>query len=171
MAATHRIHVTLGQDKFEAEGQEELVNDQYEKFLSTIALLASSRSQQQPEKLESQGEIIVEGSGTNLLERAFLVDKDGIVSLKALPKTANRDADALVLILYGFKSLGQEKDVIPVLALLAGARQSGLQIDRVDRTIAPNISLVNKGGQKRGGRYSLNNAGIAYAEKLLREMF
>lgn len=169
MAETHKLHVKIGQHEFEAEGQEQVVNEQYEKFLAAV-----STSPIQPPSIHTENKVqkveTRDGIAPELLERAFSVDNEGIVSLRVRPNTATRNADALVLILYGFRVLRQSSEV-PVLAVMEAARQSGIQIERADRAIAPHNELVIRGGTRRGGRYGLNNAGVVHAENLLREMF
>jgi hypothetical protein len=83
-----------------------------------------------------------------------------------LPRTEEVNADAIVLLLYGYLQLC-DTDTVGSAELLAMAKKSGVRIDRIDRTIADHLMYINKGGSRRGCRYSLNNQGKAYAQQLL----
>jgi hypothetical protein len=41
----------------------------------------------------------------------------------------------------------------------------------MDRVIERHVQFFNKGGVKSGGRYTLNNQGVAWAEKFIHERF
>jgi hypothetical protein len=113
-------------------------------------------------------ESVVSEVQTELLQRAFRIEGEQ-VSLRVLPPTnGSRDADALVLLLYGYLRINNQQDV-SADALMAAARQSGIQRDRIDRTVPS--EFVNRGGARKGVRYSLNNRGIIKAEELLESMF
>jgi hypothetical protein len=104
-----------------------------------------------------------------MLTRIFAVDTDGQVSLRILPRTPDRDADALIVLLYGFRRISNQMDVL-VGKLGKSARQSGIQIERIDYAIAPNVELITKGGARVGARYGLNNRGLAKAEEMIAGM-
>jgi hypothetical protein len=99
-----------------------------------------------------------------------MVDRGGNVTLRSLPRTENRGADTLLLILYGYRALRNQVDV-NTGTLTEAARTSGLQVDRIDRLIATYEHLIRRGGYKRGVRYALNNQGVAHAEGILEEMY
>jgi general stress protein YciG len=58
---------------------------------------------------------------------------------------------------------------VPVIKLNESLRRSGLNVTRLDRELGPNQALFRKGGQKSGGRFSLNNQGVQQAEKWIAE--
>lgn len=83
-----------------------------------------------------------------------------------LPKGQQKLADGLLLLLYGFRKLKQQEMVLS-LDLMKAARQSGIQLPRLDRTLAKHKELVVEGGAGKGKRYGLNNLGITRAEEIM----
>jgi hypothetical protein len=185
MSTPHKLHIKIGQVEFNAEGTESTVNEQFKRFLEVVSAVGlnlpdPSRSTSPPSP-PIVGDAVDNGNkgGQQLpapsdidrgtLDRLFAVDPNGVVSLKLLPKTDNRNTDALVMILYGFRVLKQQHDV-PASSLVAAAKQSGVNIDRVDRTLAVRDDLFQKGGSRKGSRYALNNQGALHAEQLVKQM-
>lgn len=174
MSPAHRIRVKIGQNEFEAEGPEDLVKEQFAMFLDMAK--ASSVPPAKEEQTITAGS--GNGNGGNpaaaqsipqeMLDRVFIVDQDQ-VSLRLLPRSGDREANALVVLLYGFRKLCNQTDVL-VGRLLKAAKTSGISIDRVDYAIAPNAELVTKGGARVGSRYGLNNRGVVKAEEIISEM-
>jgi hypothetical protein len=160
----YKLHIRIGQSEFNAEGPEALVKDAYEMFLQAAKALPAQA--QTTKQSESQSEPTSEG----LLQRIYQADsKRGIVSLIHLPtESANRSSDAAMLILYGYKKLLNIEDV-PVTKLMAGLRQSGIHVSRLDGIMSVYSQSVLKGGSRIGGRYRLNNQGLAQAEGLLKQ--
>jgi hypothetical protein len=172
--APHRIRVKVGNAEFDAEGAEDTVKSHFEQFMSLVASLPASMTnpvEQNGDGKENNNrtaESVVSERQAELLERAFRVDGEQ-VSLRVLPPTnGTRDADALVVLLYGFLRLVNQQEV-SASGLMAAARQSGIQRDRIDRTVP--VEFTNRGGHRKGVRYSLNNRGITRAEELLENMF
>jgi hypothetical protein len=171
LAVPHRVKVRLGIHEFEAEGTEESVNKQYEMFLQTAQLVPAApikgtngRAASDPADPADPEELDA------LWNRAYRYEND-IVSLHVLPQTDAANADAIVVILYGFRVL-QKLDTVSSTTLMEAAKQSGLRIDRIDRALpAAYNAFVIKGGNGRGSRYSLNNRGLARAQELLEQMF
>jgi hypothetical protein len=165
--APYKLRVTLGGSEFNSEGPETLVKEAYEKWLAAVTaqrsmLIATKEHKDLAAKSDSHG------FEANDLQRLYDVDqKKGIVSLKHLPpESANRASDTAMLILYGFKKLIQTEDV-PVTKLMAGLRQSGIHVTRLDGIMSAYSQCVLKGGSRIGGRYRLNNQGTMKAEELL----
>jgi|GEM_PF-3709930 hypothetical protein len=104
--------------------------------------------------------------GEDLLIRMFRRDADAI-SLLALPNGDDGGADALVLLLYGYQRL-MSRSAVNGYTLIRAAKQSGVNIPRVDTVMAKRKDYVLAAGAKRGRVYSLNNRGVAYAEGVLR---
>ena len=157
----YKLQVKIGNAEFNAEGPETSVKAQFDAFMEVLRQSgAAARGN------ESRSDSVTDSE----VQRAFSSDDNGIVSLRVLPKTDRRDADALILLIWGFRQLQSLTDV-SALDLAAAGRQSGLQIDRIDRVIAPNGQYVSKGGAKRGTRYALNNPGADYAKALLARLF
>jgi hypothetical protein len=106
------------------------------------------------------------------MNRAYSVDgKHKFVSLQVLPPDGpNKASDAALLVLYGNQKLLQMAQV-PVTRLKRGLKQSGVQVDRMDRIMAAHSHITQKGGSGVGGKYSLNNQGLIQAEGMLKKMF
>ncbi len=171
----HRLRVRLGNAEFDAEGDEATVKEQYKMFLDAVQRAPNidqpvTRPQQEPaENFSEDPAIATTGLGQPDLERVFTTTQ-GVISLRVLPQGKTKDADALLLLLYGIQKLKHEHDALGT-QIMKAARQSGLRIDRVDRVISTHRDFYIRGGRRRGARYSLNNQGIAKAEKILEEMF
>jgi hypothetical protein len=104
----------------------------------------------------------------DVLARAFRVDGKSL-SLSVLPRSKD-NADAILLLVYGYATLRSQKEV-GAYSLTASARQSGVMVSRVDRTLSKMPSYIMRGGSGQSTRYSITNPGIAKAEKLLAEMY
>lgn len=168
----YKLRVRLGNAEFEAEGDEAVVREQYNMFLKALPVAQNmveerAASEDKPEK--STANHPQDNAGDQLIARAFS-DERGVVSLRALPETKNRDADALLLLIYGHTKLKGAHDVFGT-QVMKSARQSGLSIDRVDRIISIHKGFYMRGGARRGAKYTLNNQGVKKAEQILREMF
>ncbi|MFZ0821023.1 MAG: hypothetical protein WAM91_13205 [Candidatus Acidiferrales bacterium] len=165
-----KLHVKIGNSEFNGEGPQDWVKEAYERFLDSLST-APKESLTAQYSAASAGIPLDAALQKTLLERAFIV-KDEFVSLRHLPnvETANRNADAAILLLFGFKRLLQVEDV-PVTKLNEGLRQSGISIERLDKIISVHSQLYRKGGQRSAGRYSLTNAGETQAERWLKLWF
>lgn len=180
---TYKLRVRIGVSEFEAEGDEATVKEQYRMFLDAIAeapgappvpRAAASRSDERPLPFDGgPAPAAAPDNGTGipsaLMDRVFSNIR-GVISLRSLPQSETRDADALLLLLYGFLKLKDEFNVYGT-QLMKAARQSGLNIDRVDRVISDHRGLYLRGGARRGATYSLNNQGEIKAEGIMQSMF
>jgi hypothetical protein len=113
--------------------------------------------------------VLSEGLDSATLDRLFAKDRNGTVSLRALPHDGEKvDADALLALIYGATIIGKEPQVTGS-RLMKAATQSGLhQVDRIDRSLSPHIGqYVTTAGFKKGRRYGLTNPGIRRAEEIL----
>jgi hypothetical protein len=163
--------------EFHAEGPESSVRSDFEMFLAAIRATAQAPAppdavaggaQDARASTERPGDTAQPDSA--LLERVF-DNSGGTVSLRLLPPdSSTRAADAAMLLLYGYLRLSGVQDV-PVMSLNSSLRRSGISVDRVDRILSTHDQYYMKGGTRSGGRYTLNNPGIAYAERLLSGMF
>ena len=174
---THRIKIKLGDAEFDAEGPSEVVNAQFSAFLDAVATPKAAQTPAQPPNTPDPnadspgngrtGAANPAGLTPDILTRVFKVNDT--VSLLAIPKTDKSDADALLAILYGFDRM-KSINTVTGTTLMKAAKQSGINIDRIDRVISVRDDLVNMAGAKKGRRYSLNNRGVAAAEKIIREV-
>ena len=170
MSTPYKLRVKVGVHEFEAEGPEDAVEGQFALFLEIARTPPSPRQEAPP------GDA---GNGNNprppavfndeMLDRVFKVDQEGQVSLRILPQTNNRDSDGLLVLLYGFSRLADQPDVLAG-RLLKAAKISGLSVDQIDRTIAPHLDAVTKGGARVGSRYRLKNNGVTRAEGIIAAM-
>jgi len=167
----HKVRIKLGDAEFEAEGTEESVKQQYADFLAALAARPSPTSQQQHAPKPADGKPLPAGSlDAALMDRVFNLDGD-LVSLQFLPKTETATADALMLLLYAYSTL-KNQDMVLGTQLTRAARQSGLGIERVDRSFGKyeTESLLLKGGAKKGTKYGLNNQGKVKAQEILNKL-
>jgi hypothetical protein len=165
----YRLKVRVGDSEFDAEGPEETVKSQFELFLSAVngrphkAPVNGTSPKNGDLPLGTDADPIGEGTWNRFYK---LEGEDG-VSLKVLPQTANFNGDALILLLFGFLHL-KSLDTVSSGDLLAMAKKSGLRIDRIDRSLSGELNqYINRGGSRKGTRYSLNNRGQSYAQGLL----
>jgi len=172
----HKLHVKIGESEFTAEGTEQVVKDQFDLFLMAI-------KHSVPQGAGSNGVPGAKAASTDpvgdlkrlpaeervTLDRIFNVDENDLVSLKAIPKGENSDADGLIVLLYGFLKMVQ-KDDIYAPTLMAAAKQSGIQAERMYRIMESVSQYTNTAGQKRGRRYSLNNKGLTRAGEIIQQI-
>ncbi len=167
----YKLNIKVGPHEFHGEGAEESVRRDFEEWKSLISTAEASKAgtnkftNTAPEA--GAGEI-----DQQQLSKLFINDeKKSLVSLKLLPQTDDRDGDALLLILLGFKLIRQQEEV-SVTDLTPALKQSGCTGDRVDRIASRALSqnLLHKGGRAKGSRYSLTNSGIEYAKNLSNSM-
>lgn len=187
MSDSSKLSVKLGNAEFTAEGGADLIRDQFALFLEALktqpaapAPAGSDAAQDEAATVEERVESTAPQNGAQLftpapngtvpLDRVFKFDhRGGVVSLIHLPTTTNANADAIVMLLYGFAQLAHATSV-GTIPLMKGAKQSGLNLERIDRVLGPNAQYVTRGGTRRGTRYGLNNRGEQYAQELIRGM-
>jgi hypothetical protein len=169
----YKIQTRIGSAEFSAEGAEESVRADYDRFLRVLEARPTASNFREADGSPVQGAESTGDLDESLLQAVFKTDQEhGWVSLKVLPPadSSNRAADAAVILIYGFhRVLGQSE--APVTKLLGGLRESGISIDRFDRLIAAHSSLILKGGQKIGAKYRLNNQGMIQAAAMIRQFF
>lgn len=164
MEAMHKIKVTIGSNSFEAEGPEDLVTAQYNAFLEAIS--------SQPKRIVEEftppkGALSVDLTPEELAH-VFLIEADGI-SLIRKPRTENPKADGVLVLLYGYQKLRDEK-VVGAAALLNAAKASGLGLDRLDKIVKERSAFIQASGLRRGVRYTLTTPGVMEARKLVRAL-
>jgi hypothetical protein len=164
---TTKLHLRVGQHEFDAEGPEDVVKEAFEKWRALVEKATEGPPMPAADTQAPQVEMEARASD---LSRIFKEDERS-VSVKFLPQTEQRDADVVLLILYGQKILKQQ-DEVPVTVLKAALKQSGCPIDRVDRIVARYVSdgLLRKGGMGKGGVYQLSNVGEQRATRLIADL-
>ena len=183
------VKIKIRGAEFEASGSEQSVNTRFEAFMK---FLAQRPAEQEPEvvppepeggagdkapKANDNGSVSGDEVVTSpppdesldaLRRRAYRVQGDTL-SLNVIPQGKTADLDAVILILYGRRSL-MSADYTMVSALIDGLKQSGLPAERISIVVAGNETLVTKAGVKRGTRYGLTNRGLQRAEEVLRDL-
>jgi hypothetical protein len=161
----YKLYIKVGPHEFNGEGPEEAVKKSFEDWKSLITSTPAVEITK-PVPSQSPG-----GNGSitlrdgDLLAKLFLLDeKRGLVTLRILPRGDEREADAALLVLLGFR-LMKEQDEVLVTQLKPALKQSGCNVDRVDAVVAKyqREGLINKGGSGKGGKYSLTNSGAEKA--------
>jgi hypothetical protein len=172
---TYKLQLRIGPHEFCAEGP---VNDVRQDFdmwkrmiqdfpnQTTVSPVDMPQTQNTPTWVQDGLPIRSE------VERLYLADeKRGIVSLRILPRSEERNAEALLLVLLGYRvMLGAEE--VAVTSLRPALKQSGCSVDRVDSIAEKNVrrGILNKGGRGKGGKYSLTNSGIERARGIATEL-
>lgn len=168
----YKLQVRIGTNEFFAEGPEKAVKEQWREFREALAAVpAAPAVRTQPaatrvdEAKAASAQPISDAGDFALNPRIYSVDRAGVVSLVHKPPGKQSEADAFVLLLYGFRARGDEPT--GAASILKGLKKTGFSIDRLDRITGLDSGLYQKGGKRRGGRFSLTNPGIAKAEELL----
>jgi len=166
---TYKLHLKIGPHEFSAEGPPEIVKQDFENWKS---LIQDAPTQPASPTLSGQNGKPQDNLNppTKLqAEKVYVLDdKRDMISLRILPRSDDRHADALLLILLGYKTIRAVDDLM-VTQLKPAMRQSGCLVDRIDQVAAKYVrqGLLNKGGMGKGGRYSLTNSGVEKAMALL----
>jgi hypothetical protein len=167
----HKLRVKIGQDEFEAEGEPEWLNTQlgtWKELISKPPMIAGESQVKHRLGEEREGESRKE-TPTPQIAKVLSVDKNQkSVSLRVHPTGDQREADAILLLLFGYRDLLNSDEVL-VPRIKESMAQSGIRVDRVDRAIAPHqkAGFVLKGGTGKGGKYRLTNTGDARARELI----
>lgn len=169
----HKIHIRIGDAEFTAEGAQEAVSEQFARFIEVLSKAPTApavpsgpaaRYKVSETPPADDNHVVV---GDDVLHRVYSRDEQFGVLLKILPKTERAQADALLLLLHGFAELMNQRDVLGG-TLIRAARQSGVQIERVDTVLEFYDSLTTKAGFKRGRKYGLNLRGTEKAREILK---
>lgn len=169
-AKQYQIQAKVGDAEFFGSGPEESVREDYSKWIDVLGklggVLATGNSIPQVVDTQEKDEDPIE----KLWDRVYL-RKDEAISLNVLPQGKSRNADSIILIVYGYQKLSG-LDGVKATVIMEAAKQSGLRIDRINRSLTKDhMQLIITGGSGKGSRYSLNNRGMQYAQCLLEKMF
>jgi hypothetical protein len=164
-----RLRLTVAGNEFEAAGPVDEVRRLFGEWKSLMerfgARATAGEGGPETEKASSpRGNELDDKEVGTLFE---LDERRELVSLRSIPTSENRDGDAILFVLYGFrKILGREE--VPVTSLKASLEVSGLVPGRIDRAAEPYLrdGLLLKGGKAKGGRYRLTNKGFARTEEM-----
>jgi hypothetical protein len=163
MSELRRLKMKIGDAEFEAEVAEDEVHPMYDQFLSMLG-----ERRPPPEKILS-----VEASrpafDQSSLTGIFDLRDDGTIVLKVLPDGPDRNADSMLLLLYGYYLLKNEECVLAT-QLFRAAEQSGISLRRPAKECVRNGRFVVRNGQRKGSNYALNNQGHAVAKEIAAKM-
>lgn len=167
-----KLRVKIGPHEFEAEGPKESVTAQFEAWK---ALIGSTPPTTPPisKVVAAATEVRTREGFTAPWDIFEVEDKRKLVTLRVHPTGETRDADAVLLILYGYRQAFQQEDV-PVTKIMESLRVSGLRPGRVDRAASPHVRaglLLKAGKSGKGGKYRLTTTGFARADEMARSLF
>ncbi len=173
MAEPYKLHVKIGDHEFEAVGPEDAVRAAFDEWKNLLSgMKAEERTPAIAESEAAPVPISREEVPAGKLESLFK-DDGRMISVRFLPRTEDRDADVLLLLLYGYKALKAQEDV-PVTQLKPGLKQSGCTVARVDKSGGSRYvtqGLLQKGGAGKGRCIpGLSNAGEERARQLFSQM-
>ena len=182
MTEVRRLKMKIGEAEFEADVPENEVQPMYYQFLSMLERrsqaavpLSGAKPDQRPavevtvqagSSVQSLGETFDDA----LLARIFDLREDGAVTLKVLPTGPDTNADAMLLLLYGYQRLKNEEYVLAT-QLFRAAAQSGITLRRSVNEYMRNSRFVIRGGQRKGSHYSLSSHGLAMAKEITARIF
>lgn len=176
---SNKIHMTVNGNEFNGEGEDSLVRDLFNDWKQLLMDTKpatgrpTSPTPPNPSRFSRIVEEVKTKDGTiGATWDIFEVDeKKKLIALRVNPTGETRDADAILLLLYGFKQSWQA-DEVKVTTLKRCLAVSGLRPDRIDRTMASYIpQFVFKTGRGPGGKYRLTTPGFERADGLARSLF
>jgi hypothetical protein len=182
MTEFRRLKMKIGEAEFEADVPENEVQPMYHQFLSMLERRSQAAvsqpangtdAHQKPEATAAAGSTIPLDAACDdtLLPRIFDLGQNGAVTLKVLPPTGpDTDADAVLLLLYGYRLLKNENYVLATQLSRAAAR-SGITLRRPVNAYMRNSRFVIRGGQRKGSHYSLSSQGLAMAKEITARIF
>lgn len=177
---TTRLRVIVGVHEFDAEGPPDQVTAQFQAWKDLIAASVATAAAS-PSNIYLPVNSVTEvktRDGFAAPWDIFGPDSDrDLMTLKAHPPQGDtRDADAILLVLYGYKKAGNDGEgasEVPVTKLKESLDVSGIRIPRIDRAVASYLSsgYLLKSGRGKGGIYRLTNTGFAKAEEMAQRLF
>jgi hypothetical protein len=178
VTSPHKIRMKIGNDEFEAEGSEQVVTQLFDSWKDLLSARTASSKGRVPDPpfVSRLSHVVDEVRTKNGITATWDIfdcnDKKKLVTLQVHPSGETRDADAVLLALYGFKQVFQMEEV-KVGRLKESLALSGLRPDRIDRTAAGYVQtgLLLKTGRGPGGRYRLTNTGYERADLLAKSLF
>lgn len=178
MAETKHIRMKIGDAEFEADVPADSVQGMYEQFLTAIGSRPAAALPPAQVEIPNKEPIVpaipsvISSNGMDdvMAARLFELRQDGTVALRALPKGEQREADAYLLLLYGYRRLKNEERILGT-QLLQSARYSGIPDWRPADALSAHDQYVIRGGIKKGSTYQLNNPGVTKAEEIAVKIF
>lgn len=166
---SYKLHLKIGTHEFSAEGPVDVVKQDFELWKSLIQDLPAHAAAQPPVEQEGKPATSTAPLTKEQIEKVYLLDdRRDMLSLRILPRSDDRYADALLLVILGYK-VTKGVDEVMVTQIKPSLRQSGCMVERIDQVAAKYVrqGFLNKGGMGKGGRYSLTNSGSEKAATIL----
>lgn len=176
MTEFRRLKMKVGEAAFEADVPADKVQSMYAQFLDMLERRSQSANRlvnpgAEPDQQEFDP-VPTHHAGISelppeqtVLSRIFDLRDDEIVTLKLLPNGPDGTADAMLLLLYGYRRL-KKQDHVLATELFRAAELSGVFLRRPAKEPVRNSRFVIRGGQRKGSHYSLNGAGVAMAKEI-----
>lgn len=178
----YRLKAKIGEHEFDATGDPEVVNAQFQAFKELVAMaLAAPSAAKTTQTIEGahipSTATLFPPSGLppraepstvdTQLSRIMRVD-DRIVSLTVRAKEID---DAVLLILYGHKML-RDTEAVGGFEVIGGLTATGQRVERADRVLdrAARNGFVIIIGERRSRRYRLTNVGLSKAREVAAEL-
>lgn len=171
-----KLRVKIYGQEFEAEGPADLVRAQFEAFRQLMQGMSLYSGAAGPD--ENPNTIAATKDTASKMDALARSDDfkslfrmrphEQLLSLHQPPTGRTPEADAALLLLFGYTRYRHEEEV-PVTTLNAALTQSGCHVRRLDRILKEYLrdrSIV-RSGRGKGGRYRLTNLGVHKAERLL----
>jgi hypothetical protein len=173
MHISQKLQVEIGQHKFNAEGREDIVKEQYRLFLEAVAKsephsCSRSPKDRKPAPIGIPNPVLRPDGSVDFpksdWDRVFFIDPYGYVLLRDLSRTCRelRDIDSVLLLVFGHCKIKREQ-TIRAPSLMYAVRGSGVPIERLDRVVAGWDHLFTTTGIKKGTRYGLTDGGLEAA--------
>ncbi len=175
---TTRFKMKVGEHEFDAEGSADSVREIFQAWQELVKLAVTSPAPVQPppqftapidaRDLVAQPQKADEPNSIDSALPRIMRLENRTVSLTARPSSVH---DAILVMLYGQKTL-RNNDAVTGAELLSGlASTGGFAVSRLDRILD---KLAEDGdvlafGERRGKRYRLTNTGIGKARSLAAE--
>jgi hypothetical protein len=171
---SYRLKTKIGDNEFDAEGDPETVNAQFQAFKELVAMALAApppvtvAAPVSPPMAAPATPPRLDLSAVDAqLPKIMKVD-DRIVSLTVRAKDVD---DAVLLLLYGQRIL-RETDGIGGFEVVGGLATTGQRVDRVDRVLdrAARDGYAIIIGERRARRYRLTNTGLTKAREIAAEL-
>lgn len=172
VAEPYRLKLKIGQHEFEAEGDPQVVHEQFQAFRELIAAMGNQTPAPPPVTLATSSPAAETPSSpatpegrVEIVQFDKIMREDGrIVSLTIRPPNADV---AVLLLLYGQKMMRSNDSVSGAEIMDGLTATGGLSVQRVDKLIE---KLGRQGdviifGEHRAKRYRLTNAGLSKARQ------
>jgi hypothetical protein len=170
-----RLKIKVGPHEFEAEGPTDVVQNQFRSFKDLLISLPQppaqvTQSPSQADEFPVPPPPTRQDLATTDSALPKIMKEDGrVISLTARPRSIE---DAVLLLLYGHKTLRDNDSVTGGDVIDGLTATGGLAVGRVDRLLekAGKDGDVIVVGERRRKRYRLTNQGLAKARQIATDL-